>query len=100
MALYQKRIDDFFQQEDNTKTFNNLCIHLDMTKDTFLQHLNQEPEIFIRAIERCEAWLIDNGLSNPKSGNFTQFLLRHNHDYTEHQQEEQNTPSEIKISLA
>ena len=99
MALIQKRIDDFFDKSEALKTFNNLCLHLDLSKDTFITKLNEDPATYTMALERCEAWLIDNGLTNPKSGNFTQFLLRHQFEYNDNQQEEQNTPSEIVISL-
>jgi hypothetical protein len=100
MALIQKRIDDFFNKSDALKTFNNLCIHLQLTKATFIANMNADPDTYTMALEKCEAWMIDNGLQNPKSGNFTQFLLRHQFEYNEQQEVEQNTPSEIVISLA
>lgn len=100
--MYKKRIEDFFTKSDVLKTFNNLCIHLDLTKDDFLALLKdpEYAELLTKSHERCEAWLIDNGLSNPKSGNFTQFLLRHQFDYVEKEAVEDTAPTKIVFSLA
>ena len=98
--LLAKRIEDFFEDPEKLKTFNNLCIHLGFTKDGFYRTMNESEEnkeLLVLAHERCEAWLIDNGLSNPKSGNFTQFLLRHQFDYVERNEDGSALPTAINI---
>lgn len=98
----ESKIKKFFKNSRNLKTVNNLIVDLGMTKEQFKSHqcIDEEyRELLISAEERCEAWLIENGLINTRSGNFTQFLLKHNHGYTDQKEEAEDVfkVEEIKI---
>jgi len=98
----ENKIKKFFKS-NKPKTVNNLIIYLEMTKEQFRSHQcidDEYRDLLIGAEEMCEAWLIDNGLINTRSGTFTQFLLKHNHGYVDKQEDKDTTfkVTEIKIS--